>query len=188
MDCKLLYYHSEFILWYIDVHLISSIFIYWKISLLKNIVPRTKESVNRSQMDTKRKICDIRTWEKYLFLNISPTNIDTFVPSLYQCVETHSIEIFWLFFQPLPHLRFNLFDISESFATQLRTVLCDKLFQPLFFMNILCIESFFSQKKTHNRTLIFCRILLKHGRHFDYWNQPLNMRMRVCVHAATSST
>jgi hypothetical protein len=27
--------------------------------------------------------------------------------------------------------------------------------------------------KTHNRTL------LKHGRHFDYWNQLLNMCMRV---------
>jgi hypothetical protein len=22
--------------------------------------------------------------------------------------------------------------------------------------------------------------LLKHGRHFDYWNEPLNMRMRIC--------
>jgi hypothetical protein len=43
MDCKLLYYDSEFILWNIDIHLISSIFIYWKISLL--------ELVNRSQMD-----------------------------------------------------------------------------------------------------------------------------------------
>jgi hypothetical protein len=32
----------------------------------------------------------------------------------------------------------------------------------------------------HNRTLLFGIILLKHGHHFDYWNQPLNMRMRVC--------
>jgi uncharacterized membrane protein len=46
-------------------------------------------------------------------------------------------------------------------------------------MNILCIESFCPQK-THNRTLIFGSTLLKHGRHFDYWNQPLNIRMRVC--------
>jgi uncharacterized membrane protein len=28
--------------------------------------------------------------------------------------------------------------------------------------------------KKHNRTH------LKHGRHFDYWNQPLNMCMHVC--------
>jgi hypothetical protein len=34
--------------------------------------------------------------------------------------------------------------------------------------------------KTHNRTLLFGSTLLKHGRHFDYWNQPLNLRMRIC--------
>jgi hypothetical protein len=28
--------------------------------------------------------------------------------------------------------------------------------------------------------LLFGITLLKHGRHFDYWNCPLNMRMRVC--------
>jgi hypothetical protein len=28
--------------------------------------------------------------------------------------------------------------------------------------------------------MLFGSILLKHGRHFDNWNQPLNMRMRVC--------
>jgi hypothetical protein len=39
-------------------------------------------------------------------------------------------------------------------------------------MNILCIESFCPQK-THNRTLLF-------GSHFDYWNQSLNMNMRIC--------
>jgi hypothetical protein len=34
--------------------------------------------------------------------------------------------------------------------------------------------------KTQKRTLLFCIALLKHGRYFDYWNQLLNMRMRVC--------
>jgi hypothetical protein len=34
--------------------------------------------------------------------------------------------------------------------------------------------------KTHNRTLLFGSTLLKHGRHFDYWNQPLNIGMKVC--------
>jgi hypothetical protein len=33
---------------------------------------------------------------------------------------------------------------------------------------------------THNRTLLFGGKLLIHGRHSDYWNQPLNMHMRVC--------
>jgi hypothetical protein len=42
-----------------------------------------EQSVNRSQMDTKRKTCDIRTWRKHLFLNISSTNIHTLVPLLY---------------------------------------------------------------------------------------------------------
>jgi hypothetical protein len=28
--------------------------------------------------------------------------------------------------------------------------------------------------------LLFCSISLKHGHHFDYWNQPLNMCTRVC--------
>jgi hypothetical protein len=44
-----------------------------------------------------------------------------------------------------------------------------------FFMNILCIES-----SAHNRTMLFCSNNLKHGNHFFYWNQPLNMRTRVC--------
>jgi hypothetical protein len=47
------------------------------------------------------------------------------------------------------------------------------------FMNTICCESF-SPQKTHKRTLLFGSILLKHGRRCDYWNKPLNMRMRVC--------
>jgi hypothetical protein len=45
-------------------------------------------------MDIKRKTSDIQTWEKRLFLDVSTTNIDTLVPSLYQCVETRSTEVF----------------------------------------------------------------------------------------------
>jgi hypothetical protein len=46
-------------------------------------------------MDIKRKTCVIPTWKKHLFLDI-PSNIDILVlnPSLYQCVETGSIEVF----------------------------------------------------------------------------------------------
>jgi hypothetical protein len=33
---------------------------------------------------------------------------------------------------------------------------------------------------TVNKKYFFMNILLKHGHQFDYWNQPLNMRMRVC--------
>jgi hypothetical protein len=34
-------------------------------------------------------------------------------------------------------------------------------------------------QKRHSTTLLFCNTLLKLGCHFYYWNQPLNMRMRV---------
>jgi hypothetical protein len=39
-------------------------------------------------MDIKRKTYDIWTWKKHLFLEISSTNTDTPVPSLYQCTKT----------------------------------------------------------------------------------------------------
>jgi hypothetical protein len=38
----------------------------------------------------------------------------------------------------------------------------------------------FAHTKTHSRTLLLGSILLKNGRRFDYRNQPLNIRMRVC--------
>jgi hypothetical protein len=47
------------------------------------------ESINRPQMDIKTETCDIQTWKKHLFLDIS-TNIDKLAPSLYQYIETHS--------------------------------------------------------------------------------------------------
>jgi hypothetical protein len=55
--------------------------------------------------------------KRHLFFDICSTNTDTIVPSLYQCVKTRSVEVFWLLSQPLPHLHFNLFVISETFAT-----------------------------------------------------------------------
>jgi hypothetical protein len=62
-------------------------------------------------MDIKCKTCDIRTWEKHLFLNISSTKIDTLALSMCQNLQ--------LLFQPLLHLRFNLFVVSETFATKM---------------------------------------------------------------------
>jgi hypothetical protein len=132
--------------------------------------------VNRPQIDIKRKICDIRTWEKHLFLDISSTNIDKLGPSLYKCVETRSIEVLWLLSQQLPHLRFNLFVISETFATFL-----DQSSQPLYetYTSRISLWISFCLEETHNRTLLFGSTPLKHGRHCDYWNQPQNMRMRI---------
>jgi hypothetical protein len=103
--------------------------------------------------------------EKHLFLDISSTNIDTLVPSLYQCVKTRSIEVFWLLSQTFPHVRFKLF-IHQWNVCHLS----------LWISFAVCP---FSTKK-HNKTLLLGSILTKHHRHFDYWNQPLKMRMRVC--------
>jgi hypothetical protein len=38
----------------------------------------------------------------------------------------------------------------------------------------------FAHKKKNKRKLLLGSTQLKHGHHFDCWNQPLNMRMRVC--------
>jgi hypothetical protein len=44
-------------------------------------------------------------------------------------------------------------------------------------VNILCIESVCPQK---NRIIMLLfGIIRRHGRHFDYWNQPLKMHMRI---------
>jgi hypothetical protein len=62
-------------------------------SVTKELLKYEGESVNRSQMDIKHKTCNIRTWKKHLFLTISSANIDTLVPLLHQCFETHSAEV-----------------------------------------------------------------------------------------------
>jgi hypothetical protein len=77
------------------------------------------ESVSRSQRNIKRKTYDFRTWKDINFSTYPSTNIDTPVPSLYQCVETRSIEVFCDLSQPLPHLYFNLHFIRETFATEM---------------------------------------------------------------------
>jgi hypothetical protein len=108
-------------------------------------------------------------------------NVSTYPPPTltHQCVETRSTEVFWLLSQPHPHLRFNLFVIT--FVTQLWTALHDKHFhckqERLW---IFFAFSPFAHRKTHNGTLLFGRKHLKYGRHFDYWNRPLNMRIPVC--------
>jgi hypothetical protein len=141
-------------------------------------------SVNRSQMDIKRKVCDIWTWKKQLFLDVSSTNIDTFVPSLYQCVETRSIYAFWLLSQPLPHLvghHMRLSNVLERISPPSYERLCATntshrkqetfLYEDLYHWVLL---------PTKKKTLLFGIILLTRGRYFDYRNQPLNMSMRLC--------
>jgi hypothetical protein len=110
-------------------------------------------------------------------------NIDTLAPSLYQCVDAHSIQNSFDYF--LSHFRTPV-SASSSIAKRLPPRLnCftrqthPTVNRKYFFMNIPCIESFCPQK-TQNRSLLFGGILLEHNRYFDYWNQPLIMRMHVC--------
>jgi hypothetical protein len=116
-------------------------------------------------------------------IDISSTNPDTLVKSLYQCFEPHSLEIFWLLSPPLVrcHLRFSnaLERISRPSCDTLYSTNTSHrkkevfLYEYIFHLIPLATE-------THNRTLLFGTIVFKHGRHFDYRNQPLNMSMRVC--------
>jgi hypothetical protein len=65
-------------------------------------------------MNIERKIFE--PGKRHLFLDIFSTNFDTVVPSLYQCVETRSMDFCGLLSEPHPDLRFNLFGISETFV------------------------------------------------------------------------
>jgi hypothetical protein len=60
----------------------------------------TRKSVNRSQMDIKRKTCDIRKWKKTFISRLILHQHWHTSPSLYKCVETRSVEVFWLLSQP----------------------------------------------------------------------------------------
>jgi hypothetical protein len=57
--------------------------------------------------------------KKRLFLDVSFTNIHTLVTSLYQCVEIRSVEVLLTAASANSAHRFNVFLISEMFATQL---------------------------------------------------------------------
>jgi hypothetical protein len=72
-----------------------------------------EESVNRRQTDIKSKTCDILTWKNKLFLDISSTNTDKIVPSLYQCFETRRIKVFWLLSQLFPQPPFHHLRLSK---------------------------------------------------------------------------
>jgi hypothetical protein len=96
------------------------------------------------------------------------------------------MDVFWLLSQPLPHFHSNIRDFRTSLTEFLNPVLNCFMWQTLptinskhLFINILCTELFCPQKMP-KRTLPFGITLLKHGCHFDYWNQPLNMCMHVC--------
>jgi hypothetical protein len=148
----------------------SSLCITWN-KMTANYKITRGESINWLQMDIKHKTCNIRSWKKQLFLDISSTNIDTLAPSLYQCVETRSMEVFWLLSQPLPHLRFNLFVISETFATKVEPLYATRTSQhkqETFVYEYPSHRVILPTKRTLNRTLVFSSTFFKRDRHVDY--------------------
>jgi hypothetical protein len=68
-------------------------------------------------MDIRRKMYDTRIWKEAFISQHPQSTLIHLSPSLYQYVETHSIEVFWLLPQPFPHLRFNII-IGETFSTK----------------------------------------------------------------------
>jgi hypothetical protein len=77
-------------------------------------------------------------------------------------------------FQPLRHQRNVYHPVVNRFNQQTLPTSTRKY----FFTNILYIEPSYPQK-THC-TLFFGSTHLRHGRHFDYWNQPLNILICFC--------
>jgi hypothetical protein len=104
------------------------------------------------------KACDIRTWKKkHLFLDISPTNTDTLVPSQYQCVETSSTEVFWVSSRPLPHLQLQCLhqrNVCHPAVNRFTRQTFPTVKRKHFFMNILCIESFCPQKNARQNAAL----------------------------------
>jgi hypothetical protein len=123
------------------------------------------QSANRLQMGIKRKTCDFRNFKNRLFLDISSTNIDTFVPSRYQCVENRSIEVFRLLSQQLasvaiskgrsgraPSATFkSRWEFRDPVVNRFTRQTLPTVNRKYFFMNILCIQSFSQQKHTIGR-------------------------------------
>jgi hypothetical protein len=127
-----------------------------------------EESVNTSQVDIKYKSYDIRTWEKHLYLDITSTNTDTYVPSLYQYVEIRSIEVFWLLSQPLSHLNGDYLRLSNILQRIFRPS-CEQLYatntsrhkRKTLLYECSHLVLLLTKKKTHNRTLYFGSITTK---------------------------
>jgi hypothetical protein len=124
--------------------------------------------------------------EKNIFFSTCPPPILIQLSHHFISASKPAENVFWLLSQSLPHLRFNLFVISDTFSMFPDPVLnrFTRQILPTIAGIISLWISFalrpFAHKKTHNRTLFFCNIFIKNRRHFYYWNQPLNMRMRVC--------
>jgi hypothetical protein len=95
--------------------------------------------------------------KKHLFRDVSSTNIVTLVPSLYQCFESHSIEVILTVVSaisaaPFQHLhQRNIFHLSRHSWEPLYATNTSTVNRKHFFMNILCFESSCTQNRTTKR-------------------------------------
>jgi hypothetical protein len=134
-------------------------------------------------MSIKRKTCDIRTLKKNIYFSTYPPSTlihlfhrftyaskPTVQNSSYSCLSHFSTSVSTSS-SSAKHLpsRCELLYANKTSHRKQETVLYE---YPLNWV--------LSPTKKYNRTLLFGSILLKQGCHFDYWNQPLNMRMHVC--------
>jgi hypothetical protein len=118
-------------------------------------------------------------WHSNLRKKISFTNIDTLNIALpmhrnpqHRSLLTVDSATSAPHFQPLRHQRNVCHPVVNCFTRQTHP-------GRNFFVNILCIESFFLPK-TDNKTLLFGSIALMQVCHFVYWYLPLNMRFSAC--------
>jgi hypothetical protein len=79
-------------------------------------------------------------------------------------------------FQTLRHQR----NICHTFVNHFTRQTIPTVKRKYFFVNILCIKSFCPQNKNAQEEAALQYSLLKQGRRFDYWNQPLKVCMRIC--------
>jgi hypothetical protein len=108
-----------------------------------------------------------------------PPTLITFIPSYYQCAETHSTEVFLTVVSATFASPFQLLSSAKHLPPRLNRFTwwtLPTINRKPFFMNILSTESFCPQK-THNRMPIFSSTSLTYDRHFDYWNQSVSMRI-----------
>jgi hypothetical protein len=113
-----------------------------------------EESVNRSQMDTKRQIFIIRNWKKKnIYFSTNPPSILIHLSHRFTSGSKPAAwKSFDCFFQPLPQIRFNLFIISEkglppTCERSMRQTL-PQTNRKHFFMNIFCFESSYPQRNS----------------------------------------
>jgi hypothetical protein len=137
-------------------------------------------------MDVKRKTCDIRNLERNIYFPTCPPT--TWIHLSHSLTSVSKPEAQKSFHCCLSHFNISV-STSSSSAKRLPSTCKRFTRQTLptvnnkyFFMNILCTE-FFCQQKSHNRTLLFGSIALKHRRSFDYWNQPMNMPCASATYA-----